>query len=85
MQANVDLLIIGGGPAGLTAAQYGARAALNTLLVEEMSYGGQALMIDVLENYPGNIAKKTGVELSEDFRKQAEDLAQNLSLARLSP
>ncbi|MDR2951717.1 MAG: FAD-dependent oxidoreductase, partial [Treponema sp.] len=52
-----DLLIIGAGPAGLTAAQYGARANLNTLVIERLSPGGQALLIDVLENYPGNVGQ----------------------------
>ena len=47
-----DLAIIGGGPAGLTAAQYGARAALS-VIVFEGAVGGQALQISELENYPG--------------------------------
>ncbi len=78
-----DLIIIGAGPAGLTAAQYGARANLKTLVVEQLSAGGQALLIDVLENYPGNIEQldeaggiirgpRTGFELSQDMRRQAE-------------
>lgn len=50
---KVDLLVIGGGPAGLSAAQYGARSALKTLCVEHTSFGGQALFINELENYPG--------------------------------
>lgn len=75
---EVDLLIIGAGPAGLSAAQYGARANLNTLVLEQMAPGGQALNIDVLENYPGNTARgdlppRTGFEFSQDLHKQAED------------
>ena len=52
---DFDLIIIGAGPAGLTAAQYGARSNLKVLVIEQLSAGGQALLIDVLENYPGNV------------------------------
>ncbi|MDR2481715.1 MAG: FAD-dependent oxidoreductase [Spirochaetaceae bacterium] len=72
MKKDVDLLIIGGGPAGMTAAQYGARAALKTLLIEQSAFGGQALMINCLENYPGNSAGRSGSEISLDLHKQAE-------------
>jgi len=78
-----DLLIIGAGPAGLTAAQYGARANLNVLVIEHLAPGGQALLIDVLENYPGNIERRdaagnvcagprTGFEFAQDLHSQAE-------------
>jgi thioredoxin reductase (NADPH) len=67
-----DLIIIGAGPAGLTAAQYGARANLSVLVLEQLSPGGQVLYIDVLENYPGIASGKTGFEFSEDLRLQAE-------------
>ena len=68
----LDLIIIGAGPAGLTAAQYGARANLSVLVLEQLSPGGQALNIDVLENYPGITPGKSGFEFSEDLRLQAE-------------
>ena len=55
---DADLIIIGAGPAGLTAAQYGARANLRVLVIEQLAPGGQALMIDVLENYPGNVEQR---------------------------
>ena len=81
--ADADLIIIGAGPAGLTAAQYGARANLKTLVIEELAPGGQMLLIDVLENYPGNVerrgengellaAPRTGYDFSGDLRRQAE-------------
>ncbi|MCL1813447.1 MAG: FAD-dependent oxidoreductase [Treponema sp.] len=75
---EADLVIIGAGPAGLSAAQYGARANLKVLVLEQMAPGGQALNIDVLENYPGNIARgnnppRSGFELSQDLHKQAEE------------
>jgi thioredoxin reductase (NADPH) len=67
-----DLLIIGAGPAGLSAAQYGARAGLSTLVLEKMSPGGQALMIDKLENYPGIEEGLDGYGFAERMKKQAE-------------
>lgn len=51
MTTDHDLIIIGAGGAGLSAAQYGARGNLRTLLLDELSSGGQALLIDTLENY----------------------------------
>ncbi|MCL2762770.1 MAG: thioredoxin-disulfide reductase [Treponema sp.] len=83
MKCDIDLLIIGAGPAGLTAAQYGARANLKVLVIEQLAPGGQALLIDVLENYPGNVERKdakggviagarTGFEFAQDLHSQAE-------------
>lgn len=72
MDAAYELIIIGGGVAGLSAAQYGARANLKTLVIEEMAPGGQALLIDQLENYPGIAEPISGYELSEAMRAQAE-------------
>jgi thioredoxin reductase (NADPH) len=69
---DADLIIIGAGPAGLTAAQYGARSNLSVLVLEQLAPGGQVLLIDVLENYPGIAPGKTGFEFSEDLRRQAE-------------
>lgn len=69
---DVDLLILGAGPAGLTAAQYGARANLKVLVIEQLAPGGQALLIDKLENYPGNIGEKSGFEIAGDMHRQAE-------------
>lgn len=66
-----DLIIIGGGPAGLSAAQYGARGGLELLLIEESVTGGQALLIDNLENYPGYDTPISGYELAQRFQKQA--------------
>jgi thioredoxin reductase (NADPH) len=67
-----DLILIGAGPAGLTAAQYGARANLSVLALEQLSPGGQALYIDVLENYPGIANGMGGFEFGEALRLQAE-------------
>lgn len=68
-----DLLVVGAGPAGLTAAQYGARAGLRVLVPESGAVGGQALFIDNLENYPGNVAGKSGGSITVDMHKQAMD------------
>jgi thioredoxin reductase (NADPH) len=88
-----DLIIIGAGPAGLTAAQYGARSNLRTLVFEKLSPGGQALVIDVLENYPGNVGKKdaegrtlpprTGFEFAQDLHRQAEDFGARFQSLRV--
>jgi thioredoxin reductase (NADPH) len=59
-----DLVIIGGGPAGLTAGLYAMRAALKTILIEKSSFGGQAFISKELENYPG-LTDITGFDLSE--------------------
>ena len=67
-----DFAIIGAGAAGLAAAQYGARANLKTVVIEEMAPGGQALLIDALENYPGIEEPISGYDLAERMRVQAE-------------
>lgn len=71
-EVNVDFLIVGGGVAGLTAAQYGARANLSTIILDSSGIGGQALLIDKLENYPGVFPPVSGAELTETMKKQAE-------------
>jgi thioredoxin reductase (NADPH) len=70
---DADVIIIGAGAAGLTAGQYAARSNLKALIIEQMAPGGQALIIDKLENYPGNLTRKNGMEFSDDLRQQAED------------
>ena len=53
MSNRYDVLIIGGGPAGLTAGLYTARARLTTLLIESYTVPSQAVITDLIENYPG--------------------------------
>ena len=69
---DYDLIIIGGGPGGLTAGIYAGRARLKTLLLEKLIHGGQMMTTDVVENYPGFPEGITGFELSERMRQQAE-------------
>ncbi len=66
-----DLIIIGGGPAGLTAGLYGARAALNTLLLEHGMPGGQAATTDRIDNYPGFPQGIAGPDLMMQMDEQA--------------
>ncbi|MGA2193149.1 MAG: thioredoxin-disulfide reductase [Nitrospirota bacterium] len=68
-----DLIIVGGGPGGLTAGIYAQRAHLNTVLLERMGVGGQICMSDVIENYPG-FKSIGGVELMKKFEEQAREL-----------
>jgi thioredoxin reductase (NADPH) len=84
MGNEFDLVVVGGGAAGLAAAQYGARANLRTLLVEEMAPGGQALLIDKLENYPGLAGPISGYEFSETMRVQAESFGAEFLTASAS-
>ena len=67
-----DTIILGGGPAGLSAGLYTGRGKLDTLLIEKGSYGGQVATTYEIDNYPGAEVGITGPELSEKMRKQAE-------------
>lgn len=73
MSTHKDVIIVGGGTAGLAAAQYSARANLSVLVIEQMASGGQALLIDNLENYPGFPDGVNGFEFSENMEKQAKN------------
>ena len=67
-----DLIIIGAGPAGLTAGLYAARGRLNALLLEKLAPGGQVLTTDWVENYPGFPEGISGFELMEKMKTQTE-------------
>jgi len=72
MNKIYDVVIIGGGPAGLSAAIYTGRGRLNTLILEKGMPGGQILTSDWIENYPGFPEGISPFQLMDDFRKQAE-------------
>ncbi|PIX15378.1 MAG: hypothetical protein COZ72_03635, partial [Elusimicrobia bacterium CG_4_8_14_3_um_filter_50_9] len=66
-----DTIIVGGGPAGLSAAIYAARGGLDTLMLEKAAVGGLAILTDNIENYPGFPEGINGAELITLFEKQA--------------
>ena len=72
-QVDYELLIIGGGPAGLTAGLYAARAKLKTLLLEKVVPGGQILVTDWIENYPGFPDGISGADLVNRMTDQVQN------------
>ncbi len=70
-EASWDILIAGGGPAGLTAGLYAARGAMNTLLIEKLVAGGQAAITEWVDNYPGFPEGISGPELSHKMEEHA--------------
>ncbi len=66
-----DVIVLGGGPAGLTAAIYASRARMSTLLVEKAYPGGQLMMCESIENFPGFAEVSSGYELSTAMHEQA--------------
>ena len=67
-----DVVIIGGGPAGLSAGIYTARARLSTLLIEKGGIGGQIINSEMVENYPGFSESVSGIDLTQAMHKQAD-------------
>ena len=67
-----DMIVIGGGPAGYTAALYAARAGLDTVVLEKLSAGGQMALTHRIDNYPGFEEGVDGFSLAENMQRQAE-------------
>lgn len=78
-----DVVIIGGGPAGLTSAIYLARACYKVLVVEKEKFGGQITLTSEVVNYPG-VIHTSGEELSEDMRKQAQNFGAEFMLSEVN-
>lgn len=74
-----DLIILGAGPAGLSAGLYAGRAKLNCLIIEKAVPGGQISSTSLVENYPGSIENPTGMALAERMREQASEYCKILS------
>ncbi len=84
-----DLIVVGGGPCGLTAAIYAAREGIETLIVERSGVGGQAGVTERIENYPGFPKGITGGQLADQMRAQAEGFGVEIlaaqAVSRLRP
>lgn len=72
MEHIYDMVIIGGGPSGYTAALYAGRAGFDTVILERMSIGGQMTLTDVIDNYPGFPEGIDGFTLSQNMKQGAE-------------
>lgn len=78
-----DVIIIGGGPAGYTAALYAARAGLDTVVLEKLSAGGQMALTEQIDNYPGFEEGIDGFSLGEKMQLQAERFGAKSELAEV--
>ncbi len=75
-----DLIILGAGPSGLTAAIYGSRALLSTLVIEKLGSGGEMAITNLIENYPGFPDTVNGFELSQKMEEQARKFGAEFEL-----
>ena len=83
MKTLYDVIVIGGGPAGLTAALYLARARYSVLVVEKEKFGGQITITADVVNYPG-VMQGSGTEITETMRRQAESFGAEFLLAEVT-
>lgn len=80
----LDIMIIGGGPAGMTAGLYAARMGLKAVAYERLMVGGQASTTNIIENYPGHAQGIGGPELMMEFQQQAESAGCEISYDEVS-
>ncbi len=80
---SYDVIIIGGGPGGYTAALYAARANLSTMVIEKFAPGGQMATTEIVENYPGFVEGINGFELGMQMKKGAERFGVKTKLAEV--
>ena len=73
MEHIYDTIIIGGGPAGLSAGIYASRSKMDTLIIERGEFGGQVATTNEIDNYPGSIEDCTGASLSMRMKQQAKE------------
>lgn len=83
-KTDFDFIVIGAGAAGLTAAQYGARSGLDTLVIDLSDAGGQALNIFTLENYPGVFPPIAGRDFIKNMEKQAKSFGAKIIHSKVS-
>jgi len=83
VETDYDLVIIGAGPAGLTAGIYAARARMNVLLLEKAVPGGQILVTDWIENYPGFPEGISGFDLAEKMKIHAQELGLKIEISEV--
>ncbi len=83
-QADYQLIIVGGGPAGLTAAMYAARGRVKALLLEKGATGGQVLLTDWVDNYPGFVDGVSGFDLMDKMTGHADRFGIEKKMATVS-